>query len=104
MADVRLRGEAAVDLEDLLTYGRNEFGEAVALRYAAGLRETLDLLARHPRLGHGWEASDPTIFCYVFRQHRLFYEYDADADVVWILRILHHRTDSAAHLPHNQKG
>lgn len=96
MAEVRLRSAAAADLEDLLTFSKERFGAKIAWDYAAGLRNALDLIARHPRVGQLQRGFAPQVRCFTFRKHRIFY--DVEEEIVWIVRILHHARDAERHL------
>ena len=64
-----------------------QFGREVALAYLDSFEEAFDLLASFPEAGSVFRRGKPEIHSYPCRSHRIFYS--IDADVVWIVRILH---------------
>ena len=72
------------DIEDIIAYTDEHFGEAQTQEYVAGLYASFDLLTDNPKMGR---AFDSTRRRYIYKSHYVYYR--IDKDVLKILRIRH---------------
>lgn len=89
MNAIRLSNRAEADISGIFAGMAAEFrffGEDAARRYAEGLKEELDRLARHPATGRAELAIDPEVRSQAFRGHVIYYEPD-EAGIL-VLRVL----------------
>ena len=84
-----LTDRALADLHDIFLYGHEQFGEAQADRYAAGLDNAFGLLADNPRMGRKAEAIAPGVRRHEHGSHVILYEQLPDG--IDILAVIHDR-------------
>lgn len=86
------------DIQEITRRSLEDFGEAQTLRYMAGLKERLQLLADRPDIGR--------VFTQISTEHKyLFFRYESHVvyyrkrkDGIFIVRILHSRMLPEKHL------
>lgn len=83
----RSRG-ASADLDDILAYSLEHFGEDVAHDYFFSFDDAFTLLGSHPHAGEAVDNVRSGLRRLKHRQHRIFYTISTDEIVV--LRVLHH--------------
>lgn len=81
---------------DIFRFSVAAFGRPTAVEYMMGLDEALARLGAYPEIGRNDSALDPPIHVFPYRSHRVFYEFDGTT--VYVVRILHHAMNAAAHL------
>lgn len=69
---VELSERAAADIEDIIGYTVENFGEAQADEYTLGLYHSFQLLEDNPRIGRSFP--NITVRRYVYRMHHVYYE------------------------------
>lgn len=84
--------EADEDLRRIYLYGAETHGLDAADRYAARLRQALDVLADNPRIARRRQEFTGEVRAYPVRAHVIVYEID-DNDAVYVLRVRHGRED-----------
>ena len=100
MAEVGLSEQARVDLQLIRAEGVERFGEEVAERHLQSIRYVFDLLSRHPLAGQERPEFRARIRAVSRRPHRILYE--ARANDVFVVRILHQAQDVMAALNDTQ--
>lgn len=96
MAEVIIRAEARADMLDIYTRGLEQFGQAVARRYMAGIDQALARLADHPLIGPAYPGLRQPVRYLAYRRHHIYYDFDGQT--VWVVRILHHALDAGRRL------
>lgn len=96
LAEIAVREEASVDIANTYRFSLENFGEAVAAEYMAGLDEAIGRLGRHPEMGRIDRGIVPPIRILTYRSHRIYYDFDGTT--VYIARIFHHAMNAAARL------
>jgi toxin ParE1/3/4 len=92
LAEIKFSNAAESDLEAIDAYSFSQFGDEVAAKYMHGFDEAFSILARHPLAGVMMPELREGARCYVHQKHRIFYS--VNADVVFIIRIIHHAQDA----------
>jgi toxin ParE1/3/4 len=95
MPGYRLSLEAAADLESIGDYGIAAFGLAQALKYHLALESRFELLAQFPRIGLPTYDLLPGLYRFPYMVHAIFYTIAPDH--VFIVRVLHARSDFKRH-------
>lgn len=93
---VKLSPAARADFVEIRKYSNEQFSGSVADAYFTGFDELFDLLRRHPLAGAVKPELGRNIRCAVHRKHRIFYRFDAD--IVLIIRIIHHARNAKREL------
>jgi toxin ParE1/3/4 len=93
---VTLSALAGEDLDDILQYTLEMWGESQMDTYAARLQSGLQSLQDNPGLGRQRDDWFPGCRCYQIEQHLVLYEVAEDA--IGVARIFHRRMDPAGHL------
>ncbi len=93
---VEVSEEANADLDDILDYGAERFGEDVAEAYVRQFQQVYDLISEHPLLGVRHETVRPPIRNMPCGSHRVYY--DVLDEYVMVRRILHKAMDVERHL------
>jgi toxin ParE1/3/4 len=91
-----LRPRAEADALEQIGYLAEEAGSDVALRFATDLQAALEQIERHPLLGRPWPARHPGlrgIRRLVLSNFPLSVFYRPRANVIEVVRLLHHRRD-----------
>ena len=96
MPDIVVRKGASGDIVDIHRYSINQFGQAVAEEYLAGLDDAISSLGKLPELGAVQQGIAPPIRALPYRSHKIFYSFDGAT--VYVVRILHHAMNAAARL------
>lgn len=91
MAKPRMAPAAREDLREIRRHSKEAFGPEATIRYIEGLRTTAALIAERPLVGASEEDLAKGVRSFGFRSHRIYYQ--VDADIVTILRVLHHARD-----------
>jgi toxin ParE1/3/4 len=91
---LRFTPEADADLESLLQYTAQTWGEHQMRVYAALIFEVLDRLATFPGIGRRRDEIAPGLQSHSAAQHVIIYR--ATADELIVQRIIHGRRDLAA--------
>jgi toxin ParE1/3/4 len=87
---------AIADLDEIREYSIEQFDADVADTYFLGFEEAFALLANHPKAGQAYPELGKGVRCLVHRRHRIFYY--VTADIVRIIRIIHHARDAKSAL------
>ena len=87
----RLSREASEDIIHLYLEGRRLFGERQAETYYAGLKDTLDVLAKFPRLARERPELRPAMRAHRYQAHIVLYVIDAEE--ILVVRVRHGRED-----------
>lgn len=91
-----LSPEAQGDLEDILRYTAETWGDAQMLSYLQQVDEAFDLLRDHPEIGHFSADLADTHRLYLVGSHVIVYRTPSDA--VEVVRILHRRMSLSQHM------
>lgn len=86
MASVRFSSRAADEIRGIVSYSRDRWGEAQALRYIAGLRRTCLKLAETPTMAQVFEGEYRR---FPYGGHFIFFR--AGVDGIDIVAVLHQR-------------
>jgi toxin ParE1/3/4 len=92
LAEIKFSNAAESDLEAIDAYSFSQFGDDVAAKYMHGFDEAFSILACHPLAGVMTPELKEDLRCYVHQKHRIFYS--VKADIVFIIRIIHHAQDA----------
>ena len=84
---IRITRPADRDIDDVLRYGREVYGDDRAGRYLMGLLEDLNRIADSPFTAQLRKEADPPVRLRVYLGHNILY--DVEGDEVLTLRILH---------------
>jgi toxin ParE1/3/4 len=87
MHDLEIAAEASRDLEDILQFSIEQFGNETAVRYFNMLEHTMMQLRSFPRSGPIVAGITPKMRCLRAGSHRIFYT--CDNAMVTIRRVLH---------------
>jgi toxin ParE1/3/4 len=90
----RIRAEARADLRSIAEHSKRSFGPQIAHDYLAGLKHTIAMLARRPRIGSIEHGLGDDIRSFPHRSHRIYYR-EGDGQLT-IIRILHQSQDAPA--------
>lgn len=96
MAEIAFHSEASADVERIYRFSLAQFGTATADDYHTGLFEAVLRLEAHPEIGRVEAGIVPPIRVLTYRSHKLYYQFDGET--VFVVRILHHAMNAAAHL------
>ncbi|TLP72992.1 type II toxin-antitoxin system RelE/ParE family toxin [Maribacter sp. ACAM166] len=89
--------KAKSDIKSIAKYTINEFGESQSLKYAKGLKGTLEELANNPELGRRYVAvKNKMLLRYRYKSHVVFYYLESKG--IFIVRILGGTMDFPIHL------
>lgn len=91
MVQLVLTEQADADLAAILIYLAHEAGVATAERYAREFDALFDRLMDFPHLGAPRTELGPNLRIAIVSPYLAFYDYDAAAGMILILRILHGR-------------
>jgi toxin ParE1/3/4 len=91
-----LAPNAEADIEDILLYGRRQWGDAQADTYVEDIRAALRRLADFPFIGPARPDLFPGARSLSVGQHRIFYH--VTGSTVRVVRILHARADAGSQL------
>lgn len=92
----RLSSRAEMDLAEIAGYTIETFGRAQPKAYWDGLEQTLQTLAKQPRLGQALEHIHPELRRWPYQSHIVYYIPDADG--ILVIRVLHRHMDAASRL------
>ena len=92
---------AQLDLQELYIYGVEKFGIAVAESYAAGITQTVHLIASQPRIARLRTEFSRPVRIHHWRSHYIIYVDQPSG--VFIVRVLHHASDVARHLAEDEE-
>ena len=95
MRELLISRLADADLADIADFTIAEFGIAQARKYRDQFQACFDSLLANPLLGRSADEVAPGLRRIRQQAHVVFYE--ADADAVLIVRVLHHRMDFEKH-------
>jgi len=82
---------ATDDIENVVSYGIQEWGEEQARSYLDGMLQSIQQLADHPDLGVACDEIRPGWRVLTIQQHLAFFHTFGESVV--ILRVVHHRMD-----------
>ncbi len=99
MTGWQLTTAAAADLDDILRFTLNQWGDNQARRFAADLKAAMQALADHPHRHRAMPRLHTDLRIARCRQHLIFALPQADGPTL-ILAILHERMDLMARLAH----
>jgi plasmid stabilization system protein ParE len=92
--EIRLSPEASDDLDAVLQFTLEQWGEVQMEKYASFLQEAMTLLANFPYLGRKKDHLRVGCLCYQVGSHQIYY--DTTNTLLRISRIVHIRTDEEA--------
>lgn len=95
---LRLSRQAESDIESILQYTYETYGERQMQIYAAALHEAFETITNNPGLGHG--RADLSERHRVFHVEHHFVVYTVSGQTVNVSRILHERMDCTRHVRH----
>ena len=75
---------AVRDIEKIIEYTDENFGEVQTREYLAGLHHSFDLLTDNPKMGMAFDGMRRR---YIYKSHYVYYR--IDRDILKILRIRH---------------
>ncbi len=93
MAEYRLSGQAALDLESIADYTIDRFGIEQARRYRDGLKTCFGQLSDNPGIGRRAEHLARDLRRFEHQSHIVFFR--SEPDGLLIVRVLHSRMDVA---------
>jgi toxin ParE1/3/4 len=93
---LELAASASTDIQNVLSYTAEIWGERQAYEYNAVLGNALATIEQTPRIGHTKPELRAEILCYRAGQHLIFYR--IDDSMVYVLRVLHSKMDYVHHL------
>lgn len=96
MKPVRLTARADADLADILARSREEWGDALALRYARAVAEALQRISRHPERYPVFRPDRLDTRRLRVGRHILFFR-EQVAEIV-VIRVLHERMEQGKRL------
>ena len=85
--ELRFADDAVNDLDAILQYTFERWGEAQEKAYRAVLRAGLERLMDYPEAGRV-SRTNPQLRELIVGQHVIVYRYDPDAEVVYVARIV----------------
>lgn len=74
---------ASEQIDSIIRYTDESFGEAQTAEYLGGLYLSFDLLTDNPKMGRAW-AGDRR--CYIYRSHYVFYRILSDQILITDIR------------------
>jgi toxin ParE1/3/4 len=92
--EIRLSLEASDDLDAILQFTLEQWGELQMEKYASFLQEAMLLLANFPHVGRKKDYLRPNCMCYQVGSHQIYYE--TTNTLLQIARIVHIRVDEEA--------
>ena len=87
---------ADADIEDIWRFGRNRWSRQQADRCITGLDRALRLIASEPEIVRIRHEAGASVRIYRFQSHLIVYGFDGAT--IMVFRVLHARSDWAAHL------
>lgn len=90
---LRLSKPAQRDFRDILSYTLQTWGDRQCLEYRRKIDTALQAIAAHPYTGH----HQHEFMVYPVGRHSIYYR--VQANVIYVIRILHCRMDAPRHLP-----
>ena len=96
MADYKFAEKAEHDLEDIIDYTLQQWGESQTLIYLDGMDTRGQLLADNPDLGTKREAISEGLLSFPYESHILYYVRQHHG--ITIVRVLHQCMDPVKHL------
>jgi toxin ParE1/3/4 len=97
MKVIRLTPLARVDLDEIWSHTAKTWGREQAEAYLLGMNATMQLLAKHPKLGRNIDDIRQGYFKFPAASHILIFRMSPEA--MEIIRILHKSMDVERHLP-----
>lgn len=94
--NLRLSKRATIDIEDILLYSLQTWGEQQMYSYQTALREGLDTIQTNPFVGHQHRDLSDKHRVFRVKQHLVIYK--IIGQTIFIVRILHRRMDISHHL------
>ena len=92
-----ISAKAKADIKSIAKYIIKKFGKGQSLKYAEGLKITLQELAQNPELGKRYVAvKNRMLLRYRYKSHVIFYHMDDNG--IFIVRVLGGKMHFAKHL------
>jgi toxin ParE1/3/4 len=92
-----ISAKAKADIKSIAGYTIQNFGKRQSLKYAQGLREILEELARNPELGRRYVAvKNQMLLRYRYKSHVIFYYINDES--IFITRVLGGNMDFSKHI------
>ncbi len=91
---LELSEPARQDFRDILSFTLQTWGERQLVEYKRKLDGALTAIAENPQVGHARHG----MTVYPVGRHVVFYQIEASARTVYVVRILHERMDALRHL------
>jgi toxin ParE1/3/4 len=92
MAELRLTPEASIDLEEIVAYSVECFGQATADRYLRDFEAVFEILEQFPDSGSIYQGIAPPLRSMRCGSHRIFYKVIESA--LTVVRVLHFARDA----------
>ena len=90
---LRISREAALDLENIWTYSREQWSVEQANRYYRFLFEKIDLILQNPFAGLDYSHIKPGYRKVSVKSHSIFYRVAEEQNSLEVIRILHQKMD-----------
>lgn len=91
---IKLSQQAKEDFRDILCYTLTTWGELQLAKYRASINDALQVILHNPSVGRS--SVKPTLKVLTVEHHRIFYR--TVDHTIYVVRILHQRTDTSRHL------
>lgn len=96
MSSYKLSSKADSDIDDIVDYTLETWGESQTYDYVAELLQFLQTLAENAEIGRSASEYAPSLKKYNFKAHTIFYEPAKNS--IFVVRILGQRQDVKKHL------
>lgn len=96
MAGFRFTDSAEKDLEKIVDYTLENWGQVQARKYIDGLVNLADSLAKNPDIGVNRDNLFEGFISFPYESHVLYYVKDSEGII--IMRVLHEHMDAKKHL------
>ncbi|WP_031425437.1 type II toxin-antitoxin system RelE/ParE family toxin [Flavimarina sp. Hel_I_48] len=96
MSSYNLSSKADNDIDDIVDYTLETWGESQTHDYVSELFQLLQTLAESPEIGRSASEYAPSLKRYNFKSHTVFYEPTKNG--IFVVRILGQRQDFKRHL------
>ncbi|MBU2708428.1 type II toxin-antitoxin system RelE/ParE family toxin [Zooshikella marina] len=96
MSSFKFTAKAEVDLESIVDYTREQWGQQQVHQYLDGFMELCGALADRPSLGLRRDSLSSGLRSFPYESHILYYQPQSHG--ITVVRVLHKRRDPVKHL------